>query len=151
MQVLTVSKVKIKRPIAEVYHFVVNMENFGQWFPEVINIQSANAIEHGLVGKKYLETVKVPFQGEQQISLEVVAAKKNELFMTEGEFHPLLPRMTVNFSADFENNTNLTWRMESRSNNSLFNILLLPIFKAILKKRAKKGVQSLKGILEKES
>ncbi|MBF0227545.1 MAG: hypothetical protein HQK76_19030 [Desulfobacterales bacterium] len=64
MTILTENKIEIDRSINEVYDFVTNMENFGKWFPEVIEIKSQNNLEHAVVGKRYIETVKDPKQIE---------------------------------------------------------------------------------------
>lgn len=149
MPVLTSNKILIHCPIAVVYEFVANMENFGKWFPKVLEIRSANSLEPDSIGKAYIETVKVPFRGLKHIKLKVVQSQKNSLFVTEGNFHPLLPRMTINFSEQANKTTVVIWRMESRNNGTIFNLLLLPLYKFVLKGRAQKGVQNLKELLEK--
>lgn len=148
MNILTENTVIINREIQVVFQFVINMKNFRLWFPEVVNIVSGNSLEHGVVGKVYLETVKVPFRGEKQISLNVVGAEKNKIFITEGNFYPLLPKMIVKFSEISPQGTSLTWSMQSRNNNLAFKFLLLPLFRRIMIKRAAIGVQNLKVMLE---
>lgn len=149
MTILTENKIEINRSVSEVYDFVINMENFGKWFPEVIEINSQNNLEHGIVGKKYIETVKDPFKGEVQIVIEVKKAEKDEFFITEGEYAPLLPKMVVHFSETLNGGTAFTWAMESRTENTFVKILLLPIAKLVMKRRAKIGVSNLKKIFEK--
>tara|TARA_R110002049_G_scaffold207188_1_gene377654 strand:- start:36976 stop:37437 length:462 start_codon:yes stop_codon:yes gene_type:complete len=150
MNTLTVNTVIINRTRKEVYKFATNMENFKRWFPEVIEIESDNSLEHGIVEKKYTETVKIPLKGESKISLNVVKAKENMVFITEGGFSPLLPRMIMKFSEESSTTTILTWSMQSRNNNLIFKSLFLPIFKKIISKRAEVGIQNLKTILENE-
>ncbi|MBA4368268.1 MAG: polyketide cyclase [Desulfobacterium sp.] len=149
MAILTENKIEINRSINEVYDFVINMENFGKWFPEVIKIESQNNLEHGVVGKKYIETVKDPFKGEVQIVIEVKKAEQNTSFITEGEYAPLLPKMILHFSETVHGGTAFTWAMESRTKNTFVKILLIPVAKLVMKKRAKIGVMNLKKILEK--
>ncbi|QCX39050.1 SRPBCC family protein [Aureibaculum algae] len=149
MNTLTSKTVTINRTIKEVYKFTTNMENFKSWFPKVIKIESNNSLNHAIVGKKYIETVIVPFKGESIISLNVVKAEENKIFITEGDFSPLFPKMTIKFHENSSNTTTLTWCMQSRNTNLIFTSLLLPIFKKIMNKRAKIGVQNLKTILEK--
>jgi carbon monoxide dehydrogenase subunit G len=151
MKVLTINTVQINSPIAEVYKFVINMENFKHWFPGVIEIKSDNYLGHGIVGKTYSETVKIPFKGEKKITLKVVQSEENELFITEGTFFPLMPRMVVKFSEDNNKNTSLTWSMQSRNESFIFNTLFLPLLQNVIKKRARIGVQNLKKILENNS
>lgn len=148
MKMLTNYTVKINCPKNEVYNFVVNMENYKLWFPEVVDIKSNNSLEHGSVGKQYSEIVKVPFKGDARMCVEVVKADKDNVFITEANFSPLLPRMTVQFSELENQSTSLTWIMQSRSTNFVFNALFLPFIKKQLRKRAKIGLLTLKGILE---
>jgi len=148
MAVLAKNKIKINHPITQVYEFVVNMENFIKWFPGVFNIESHNDLRHGVVGKKYLETIKVPFKREQKIIIEVKKAETGTLFITESEYLPLLPKMVVVFSKNPDNSTNVSWAMESRNKKIIFNLLFSPLVKHILKKRAEIGVLQLKKILE---
>ena len=145
---LVKKKIEIERPINEVYDFATNMENFGSWFPEVIKIESHNNLDHGVVGKKYLETVKDPFKGEIQIVLEVKKADSCSSFVTEGDYPPLLPKMTIQFLETSKGSTELSWAMESRSKSFLIRISMIQLAKIIMRKRAKKGVLNLKNLLE---
>lgn len=111
MKTQTTSTVTINRPKEEVYNSVVNMENYKLWFPEVIDIKSDNSLEHDTVRKKYSEIVKVPFKGEEKISVKIVQAEKSNIFITEADLFPLLPRMIVQFSEDANQNTFLSWSM----------------------------------------
>jgi len=149
MNTLTSKTVTINRTVKEVYKFTTNMENFKSWFPKVVKIESNNSLNHAIVGKKYIETVIVPFKGESKISLNVVKAEENKIFITEGDFSPLLPKMTIKFNENSSNTTTLTWCMQSRNTNLIFTSILLPILKKIMNKRAEIGVQNLKTILEK--
>ncbi len=65
-----------------------------------VKIESDNSLEHATNGKKYIETVKIPFRGESKISLNVVKAEENKNFITEGDFSSLLPRMILKFYED---------------------------------------------------
>lgn len=124
------------------------MENFAAWFPEVIAIQSGDNKDHGTLGKKYLETIKIPFKGEDKYSLEVKQSDENEKFITEGDVPPVSPRMTANFTKVSENETLVNWKMESRNKSILFRLLLLPLFRKEMSKRAYKGMANLKRLLE---
>lgn len=148
MTILTENKIEIDRQVNEVYDYVTNMENFGNWFPEVINIQSHNNLDHGVIGKKYLETVKDPLKGKVKIVIEVKQAKANSSFVTEGEYAPLLPKMIVKFAETKNGGTALAWAMESRSKNLFIRIFMIPFAKSVMKKRGKIGVLNLKKILE---
>jgi carbon monoxide dehydrogenase subunit G len=148
MIILTENKIDINRSISEVFKFVVNMENYGKWFPKVIEIKSENNLEHGVVGKKYIEIVKDPFKGNVQIIIEVKKIEKDTLFITEGDYAPLLPKMSVHFTKTANGGTTLTWSMASRTENVFIRIFLIPIAKIVMRTRAKIGIINLKKILE---
>lgn len=149
MQLLTEKTIIIHRPTTEVFDFIANMENFGLWFPGVISIVSCNANAHGKVGKQYLETVKIPLRGHQEINITVREALRGELFVTEGAFAPLYPRMEIRLQAPDDFSCLLTWRMCSRSENRAFKMLVLPLVKLVIGTRATKGVKQLRELLEK--
>jgi hypothetical protein len=43
-------------PAAAAYRYATNLEHFGDWFPGVLSIVSANDHPHGEVGKEYAES-----------------------------------------------------------------------------------------------
>ncbi|MDP5273389.1 hypothetical protein [Chengkuizengella axinellae] len=45
MHILTETSSKISRKVEDVYSFATNMENFEQWFPEVIEIKPKKRID----------------------------------------------------------------------------------------------------------
>jgi carbon monoxide dehydrogenase subunit G len=117
MHLLTEKSAHIQRPALAVFGYVSNMEKFGEWFPGVISIASANALDHGQQGKEYLETVSVPFRGTRKVTLQVREVRGQHFFATEGRFAPLMPRMEIELHETETNSCALTWRMFSRSNN----------------------------------
>jgi hypothetical protein len=76
MNLISEVEISIDRVDTDVFNYVSNMENFGAWFPEVISITSDSEGPHGIVGKKYLETVNIPLAGLKQISISVVDSKQ---------------------------------------------------------------------------
>src|SRR5690606_35573250 len=93
VHLLAEESIDMHRSPATVFDYVANMERFGEWFPGVLSIESANDLAHGHAGKQYLETVAVPLRGERRIRLLVQQAERNRLFVTEGNFPPIMPRM----------------------------------------------------------
>lgn len=148
MHLLAEKSVHIHRPVLEVFGYVSNMENFGEWFPGVISIKSHNALAHGELGKEYLETVRVPLRGRRQITLQVREVRSPHFFATEGRFLPLLPRMEITLDASAMNSCELTWRIFSRSRNPWVKYLVLPLARRVMDKRASLGVAALKGLME---
>lgn len=148
MHLLTQKTIQIQRPVAAVFNYVVNMERFGEWFPGVLSIESANDLPHGQQGKKYLETASVPLRGARKIQLEVHEVRGNHFFATQGRFLPLLPRMEISLDETGTNSCQLTWRMFSRSNSLIVRYLLLPLASRVMDQRAALGVAALKKRLE---
>lgn len=147
MVIIAEANVSINRPVNVVFDYVSNMENFGLWFPGVISIESSNDVAHGEVGKKYLETVKVPLKGHKKIGITVVESLRGQRFVTEGKFPPLMPKMEVSFTRKSDDACDVHWRMYSRNNHPLFKVLMLPIAKSIMGKRAQTGVSKLKRLM----
>lgn len=145
---LTEHEININISIHKVFAFVSNMENFKLWFPEVLDIVSENNLEHATIGKTYLEIVNLPPHGEQKLKIEVKKVENPVLYVTESEYEPLLPRMTIKLKKENENHTTINWRMESRNIDEDFKINMLPNFKTVLNDRAKHGLRKLKEILE---
>ena len=148
MHLLTEQTIAIARPVEATYQYATNMERFGEWFPGVLSIESANTLRHAQPGKEYLETVTVPLRGKRQNELSVKEAQTNERFVTEGAIPPLLPRMEIIFQATSADSCDVTWRMFSRSDSFLVKATLLPLAKSVMRKRAAIGIRQLKQNLE---
>lgn len=148
MHLLTEKTVHIQRPALAVFAYVTNMEKFGEWFPGVIAIRSANALPHGQPGKQYLETVSVPLRGTRQITVEVREVRGQHFFATEGRFAPLMPRMELTVDATAQNTCTFTYRVFSRSNSLIARYTLLPLARQVMGTRAAVGVAALKQRLE---
>ena len=148
MHLLTEKTVDIQRPALAVFAYVTNMENFGEWFPGVIAIRSANALPHGQPGKQYLETVSVPLRGTRKITVEVREVRGQRFFATEGRFPPLMPRMELTLDAKGENACTFTYRVFSRSDSLIARYTLLPLARRVMGQRAAEGVAALKRRLE---
>jgi len=148
VHLLAEESINIKRPVPDVFAYVTDMERFGDWFPGVLAIEPANWLEHGQIGKEYLETVAVPLRGRRQISIVVRESQPGQFFATEGKFTPLLPRMEVEFAPGEGGSCDLTWRMLSRNRGLAFRFTMLPVARKIMKKRAAIGLRRLRTKLE---
>jgi len=127
------------------FFYLSNMDNFDNWFPEVIKIVGKNKEAIG-VGKQYIETVKIPLIGFKEITLTIQSYEKYSLFATEGDLSPLLPRMEVRISNNGNGKTKINWVFYSRNSSKLFN-LVAPIFKSVMNKRARIASVKLETIL----
>lgn len=148
MHLLAEKSVHILRNKLDVFAYLSNLENFGQWFPGVISIKSANALEHGHIGKQYRETVLIPLRGARQITLEVREVREGLFLATESRFPPLMPRMEMELRETGEGSCELTWRMFSRTNSAILKYTLIPLARQIMGRRAVLGVAALKARME---
>ena len=133
------------------YSLISNMEHFGEWFPEVVSVTSKNDLAHGEVGKEYLETITIPVLGTRTVEVTVREAVTNKRFYTEGVFLPWMPSMEMKISAMGSDEISFTWGMYSRSSSWIVNLMLIPIAKRTMQKRADIAVVQLKALLEASS
>ncbi|MCG7585723.1 hypothetical protein [Photobacterium sp. OFAV2-7] len=144
---LAQEKQQIDQPITQVFSYVTNMENYRNWFPGIDSIKAINNLEHGQVGKQYVETLSLP-QGTVDLIIEVKEMEQNRLFMTQGDLEPLLPQMTINFSETSESSciielTYFSRNLELRADDELIIGLAND-----LSIRANEAVKELKRIME---
>lgn len=144
MYLLAEAQTTIDRPVADTYDYTKNLDHFAEWFPGVVAIASKDGSAHGTVGKTYLETVAVPFRGTREIAITVVEAEPDRRLVTEGAFKPLLPRMEITFNEDDRGMCRVHWRMFSRNQALLPRVLLLPLARRVMAKRARAGMLKLK-------
>ncbi|MBV7543698.1 SRPBCC family protein [Acidovorax sp. sic0104] len=148
MYLLVEKTVTVGRSAHEVFAHISNMERFSEWFPGVVAITSLNALAHGERGKVYLETVRIPLRGRRRITLRVREARAPHFFATEGQLQPLLPRMEISINATPQASCTLTWRLFSRNRSRGVRWLLLPLAGFVMRRRAAKGLATLKSQLE---
>lgn len=147
MYLLTERTELINRPVAIVYAHAVDLERFPEWFPGVLSICSADERAPDEVGKEYVETLRIPLRGLRKIRLQVMEARRDEFFASEGRFAPLLPRMEMRFRSR-EGACELTWRMYSRNPGLVARLTLLPLVSLLLRGRARQGLRRLRLQLE---
>jgi carbon monoxide dehydrogenase subunit G len=143
MQPIATFELDVECSIETAFQFLSNMENFGTWFPEVISIVAKDKVPHRKVGKVYLEQVKVPLKGEVSIPIAVANCQPNTMFQTQGAYPPVLPQMTVKLHSKSDTVTHIHWTMVSRNNGLLFRFTLLPLVRAMMRKRARLAKENL--------
>lgn len=141
-------EITINCPKQKVFEYVANFENYKKWFPGVVDIKSQNGLEHGSLGKEYLERVKVPFGKTKEIIIKVVESEQGEYLVTQAAFQPLLPMMRFAITENADKSVHLAWSFESRATNRLFRRLFLPYIMKLMQKRADIGMLELKRQLE---
>tara|TARA_R110000824_G_scaffold85425_3_gene212293 strand:+ start:9935 stop:10426 length:492 start_codon:yes stop_codon:yes gene_type:complete len=141
----------IKSPISEVFDFLANHENYALWYPKVISIESANQLPHGTVGKIYKEAIGLPTGRIQSINITVVESRAPELFVTEGDFAPLHPRMEVRLSEKSARETLLNWSFYSRSQSMIGRLLIRMFLKKALARDSATGLARMKAMVENQA
>lgn len=144
---LAKAQVRISTSPEDVFHYVSNMENYGQWFPGVVAIRAKNKLPHATVGKTYVETLNLP-DGEHALTIEVVQCRSDRLFLTQGDLPGVLPQMTVTLSPQEANTCLLTVEYHSRNTDLTDTSDLVVALRRDLADRAQTGVIRLKEILE---
>jgi carbon monoxide dehydrogenase subunit G len=148
VHLLVEESVDIQCPVEAAYAYTCDLRNFGQWFPGVIEIVAKDDLELTAIGKSYLETVSVPLRGKRGVRIVVKEASPDSLFVTQGSFRPLLPRMEIRFSSLGPASSRVNWRMYSLSRSALVRAVLIPLASRVMNGRAKKAMKSLRFVLE---
>ena len=112
------------------FHYLSDMTNFGDWFPEVIRIVEKDSAEIG-VGKTWLEDVKVPGKGIQPVAVRVVDYEPTTFFATEGDLNGIQPRMEIRLSIAPSGRTKINWSFYSRNTSWTFR-LLAPLLRSVI-------------------
>lgn len=148
MHLLAESTTEIACPVSVAYQYATNLERFGEWFPGVVAIESADSLSHAEPGKEYLETVQIPLRGLRKIKLVVKEAEHDKSLVTEGAFPPLLPRMLIRFKVVTTNSCQVQWQMFSLNKGILAKHTIIPLARGVMRRRAAVGLAALKKILE---
>jgi hypothetical protein len=148
MKLLAEQTVAIRCDVHTAFVYASDMENFNQWFPGVRSIVSANSLPPTEPGKEYLEVVATPAGEERQVLVRVRQVEPDRLFVTEGEYPPLMPRMEIELRTEGANGCVVTWRMLSRNDAPESELPWLPIARQAIGERAQVGVAQLKMRLE---
>ncbi|MEL7546827.1 MAG: SRPBCC family protein [Pseudomonadota bacterium] len=146
--VLIDRSIVIARPIAQVFAFVANHENYGLWFPDVVSIVSVTDEPHGTVGKTYSETIRLPTGRERKISIPVVESNPPSQLATEGDFAPLQPRMEYQLTSLGETETEIRWLFTSRAKTPLGRVIVRLLAGKTMAARGEVALPKLKSVLE---
>ncbi|GLQ30888.1 SRPBCC family protein [Litoribrevibacter albus] len=133
----------ISAPVAVVFDYVTNMENYGDWFPGVVAIRSDNDLPHATVGKTYLETLQLP-GGEYELSIEVIQSEAKGLFLTQGDLEGVLPQMTMRFSEEQEGTCTFDLQYHSRNTTLSEESEIIIALRKDLAERASTALVNLK-------
>jgi hypothetical protein len=148
MYLLADAAVDIACSDAEAFDYVGDLENFAEWFPGVIEVVAHNDVAFSERGREYRETVDVPLRGRRSVGIRVVDAEAPQRLVTEGDLSIVMPRMEIQITQASPQLCTVHWRMFSRNTNALARLLVLPIARTVMTKRASTGLHRLKERLE---
>lgn len=148
--ILVDKTLSIDSPIATVFGFLSNHENYIKWFPGVVAIESSDNLPHGTVGKIYAEILRMPTGRNRTIAIRVQESQPPVLFVMEASFAPLHPRTEIQLSEKSENETILSWRFLSRSQSLVGRLLIRILVKNKLARQSEAGLLTLKEMLEED-
>lgn len=141
----------IKCSMAHVFEFLANHENYIKWFPGVVAISAADELRHGTVGKIYQETLRLPTGRHRRMAIRVVESRFPALFITEGTFAPVHPRMEIRLSEHSAQETSLNLRFLSRSQSVIARFLIRALVRKVFSRQSEMGLLQLRTILEEPS
>ena len=154
MYLLADAAVDIACSAADAFNYACDLENFSDWFPGVINVVAHNDVAFSERGREYRETVDVPLRGRRSVGIRVVDAEAPHRLITEGDLSIVMPRMEIHITQSSPQACTLQWRMLSRNRNrnrnALARLVVLPIVRTVMTKRAATGMQRLKERLERD-
>jgi uncharacterized protein YndB with AHSA1/START domain len=150
--ILANETITIRRPLDDVFAFVANHENYARWFPGVGAPQSADALPHGAVGKRYHEPVSVPGRGTREMVIEVVEASPPHGFATESAIGPFETRMEIALEeAGGESGaaaTQIRQTFSCRNRSPVRRLLFKAIAGSRIRRGSAQGLAALKQLLE---
>ena len=144
---LAQTSINIAAPINSVFSYVTNMENYKEWFPGVVEIKSANDLEHGDVGKQYKEILSLP-DGDAEMIIEVHQCEKDKLFLMRGSLASLLTQMTATFAENEKGDCQIHLHYHSRNTDLTSDSEFIITLRKDLSLRASEAVVRLKEIME---
>jgi len=148
MYLLADTTVDIACPSADAFDYACDLENFAEWFPGVIEVVAHNNVAFCERGREYRETVDVPVRGRRSVGIRVVDAEAPHRLITEGDLAIVMPRMEIHIAQTSPLACTVQWRMFSRNSHALARLVVLPVARAVMTKRAATGLNRLKEHLE---
>jgi hypothetical protein len=137
----------IDRPPLEVHAYVLDHENYPEWFPDAQNVSSVDDTPHGTVGKRYREKVRVSRRRTTVLTIEVVECEPGRLFATQSRIGPFATRMEIHLE-ELPAATRLRWIFLANGRSRLNRLVFRLLAGRGIARRGAKAVANLKRILE---
>ena len=148
MILLASSSITINKPVDVVFNYLINMENYHEWYPGVIKVDSQDELNCETVGKIYKEHLSIA-GNDAAMFIEVAQCDKNRLFLMQGQLAEILTQMTVEFTevAEAYCEVHLKYHCRNAELDSTSEIIIS--LRDELGVRTHDAAKNLKGCLEK--
>ncbi len=146
--ILADETLSIRRPVAEVFAFLSDHENYVRWYPGVVSVTSADRLPAGMAGKRYRETLRLPSGRQRAFDIDVIESRPPELFITEGTLAPIFPRMEIRLGASSAEETVLHLTFLSRQRSAVGRLLIRALVRRAVQRQTRRGLAKLKLLLE---
>lgn len=135
------TQVQLAAPASAVFAFVSDLRNFGQWFPEVLEIKARHPGGEPGPSAHYRERVRLLMGRERAVDIRVVAFENGQRLVTEGALQPVRPRMEIEVHPSAQG-CELLWNMHSRNGGWTMR-LLAPLARRMMRQRAEQAMHKL--------
>ncbi len=141
-------QIKVKHEKAFLYF--ANLNNYSSWFPEVAQMKEVETSPISTINKAYEEKVLLDESGHSTfITVLVKEFMQNKRIITQAEFDPLFPQMTISCKEDSSSLTTIDFKFESRSMDETYlSSKDFKFIKELLQSRSTIALRNLKKILE---
>jgi reticulon-4-interacting protein 1, mitochondrial len=147
LPILLQQSVTMNCEASKVWAFIRDMENYVQWFPFIVQMDSADTLPVGTIGKRYKETAIAPGGKEESINVEVVALDDQNFHLAiEADLKPVLPRFDYQVVDIGGGETRFDWRCSGRAKGA-YAALGRKIMPLILRPRLNAALENLARIL----
>ena len=138
----------IIRPIADVFAFLSDHENYARWYPGVVAVTSTDRLPPGTVGKLYSETLRLPSGRQRIFEIRVIKSRTPDIFMTEGTLAPIFPRMEIRLTTKSADETVLNLKFLSRNQSAFGRFMIRALVRPAVQRQTRRGLSKLKLLLE---
>jgi len=148
---LAQASINIQADLKSSFLYFADLNNYAEWFPEVTQMKEVDNSPISTLNKAYEEKVILDESGNSTfILVQVKEFFENEKIITQAEFEPLLPQMTISCESINDKEIRIDFKFESRSQEEAFlEGDDFKFFKNLLSSRAGLGLKKLKETLER--
>ncbi|HWB87826.1 MAG TPA: SRPBCC family protein [Acidimicrobiia bacterium] len=134
----------VKRPVAEVFAFVAEMENEPQWHTDILAAERTTDGEVGR-GTRYRVQFKPQPMSPTEGAVEIVDFEPGRRIVSQSDMGNMKPTMTHEFE-EVDAGTRLTRRIQIETSGAL--TLMNPMMRVMVRRSNAQFIENLKRLLE---